>query len=366
MIGFIKSIDIYLADLCRSAFFAIKRIERLSILLAAGKEWVMLIFQEFIQKLINQLQITLGESHKIVIKKDLGINQVNQTHLSIKWDAMGESPRTCLEQFYKVYSDRCVSMEDILDYELYLLEAAKRGEIAPFIRADTDYKSVKDNLRMVLVNFQANTELLKQHPYMLLLDLAAIFYIASDNENTECVEFIDNSHMKAWGVNVKQMYQDAYDNMRNLQQTIIKPLTELLDTTDPIFPFFLEGLVGGDKDCIFTRLLGEEVFWFMSTGPCYGAAAMLHEEKLYEFAMEHRCNLYILPSSIHEVLLTEEDVEETAKQLAEYVKDINCSILEQEDLLSNSVYYYDRLERKISIAELGELELSFIISSPMS
>ncbi len=255
-------------------------------------------------------------------------------------------------------------MEDILDHELYLLEAAKRGEIAPLIRADTEYNSVKGKLKMMFVNYQANIELLKRHPYMLVLDLAVIFYIDSENVNTEWLEFVDNNHMKTWGIDVKQMYQDAYDNMRNYRQTIITPLTEILGT-DEIPPLFLGDLDGGDKDCVFSMLAGEEVLWFMSTGP-YGAAAMLYEEKLYEFAMEHGCNVYILPCSIHEVLLAEADGEARTKQLAECVKDVNRSILEQEELLSNSVYYYDRLERKTRIAEFGELELPFVKCRPMS
>lgn len=179
------------------------------------------------------------------------------------------------------------------------------------------------------------------------------------------MEFIDNDRMKAWGVDVTQMYQDAYDNMRSYLQPIITPVMWALGE-DYIFPSLGEGLNDGYHDYIFPVQARKDVFWQMCTGLCYGAAAMLYEEKLYEFAMEHGRNVFILPGSIHEVLLALDDGDVTAAKFAESAKRINRCVLRQEDVLSNSIYYYDRLNRETSIAELCELELPFIKNGPVS
>lgn len=339
--------------------------EKLAPFRTAGKETGMLEFQKFVQEIRNKLQMTLGETYEIVIESMGGFNQVNQTLLSIKWDTVSESPSIHLERYYEQYLNELVTLEDILDHELYLLEVTKREKIPLHSHWEDDYGSIKKKLHMMLVNYQANTELLNQHPYIPMLDLAVIFFIESFNNSMEFIKLVNYSRMKAWGVDAQQLYQDAYDNMRNLQHINISSLSEELGKYDP-FPFLTEFLGNEDENLIIPDSAGGELLWCMNIGPFYGAAAMLYEEKLHDFAMEHQGNIFILPSSVHEVLLAVDDGDITAAELAESVRCVNCMELRQEDLLSNSVYYYDRLERKISVAESGELVLPFMKRGPMS
>ena len=53
-------------------------------------------------------------------------------------------------------------------------------------------------------------------------------------------------------------------------------------------------------------------------------------------------NFYILPSSIHEVILVPESSAPPLKDLQEMVKEINATEVSPEDKLSDSVYRYDR------------------------
>ncbi|MDE5863232.1 MAG: hypothetical protein K2H34_02675, partial [Lachnospiraceae bacterium] len=61
--------------------------------------------------------------------------------------------------------------------------------------------------------------------------------------------------------------------------------------------------------------------------------------------------VYILPSSIHEVLLVPENVETDAVTLEEMVSDANHSAVGLIDLLSDHVYYYDRERDMVEIYE---------------
>ena len=81
----------------------------------------------------------------------------------------------------------------------------------------------------------------------------------------------------------------------------------------------------------------------------FGASTILIEEKLYELAEELGSDLYLIPSSIHEMLAISS--EETSPDfLASMIMMTNTTQVEPEERLSNSVYQYRRDTREVSIA----------------
>lgn len=50
-------------------------------------------------------------------------------------------------------------------------------------------------------------------------------------------------------------------------------------------------------------------------------------------------NYYILPSSLHEILLVPEDDDANAAVLTAMVQDVNITSLSPDEILSNHVYY---------------------------
>ena len=78
----------------------------------------------------------------------------------------------------------------------------------------------------------------------------------------------------------------------------------------------------------------------------FGAASMLYEEPIHELAEQVGGDLYILPSSVHEVIADFDSPEE----LAEMVYEINMEQVDINDRLSNQVYHYDRDLRTLRLA----------------
>ena len=76
---------------------------------------------------------------------------------------------------------------------------------------------------------------------------------------------------------------------------------------------------------------------------------MLYEENLHKLAEKVGGDLYIMPSSVHEVIAVPADVDDPAL-LAEMVAEINMAQLELGERLSNQVYRYDKDLRKITLA----------------
>ena len=77
----------------------------------------------------------------------------------------------------------------------------------------------------------------------------------------------------------------------------------------------------------------------------------LDDESLEE--LSHKCdgNFYILPSSVHEVLVLSEKKAPCIKDLRDMVYEVNSTQVLPEEILSDNVYYYDKETKSISIAE---------------
>lgn len=59
---------------------------------------------------------------------------------------------------------------------------------------------------------------------------------------------------------------------------------------------------------------------------------------------------YVLPSSIHELIFVPDECsKETTEGYKEMVKEVNSTVVDPSDFLSDSVYYYDCIEQRISL-----------------
>ena len=79
----------------------------------------------------------------------------------------------------------------------------------------------------------------------------------------------------------------------------------------------------------------------------FGAASMLYEGILEKVGQKLGENYYILPSSIHEVIVVPESKSPVKQDLEEMVREINETQVEEEEVLSDRVYYFSRKENRL-------------------
>ena len=73
-----------------------------------------------------------------------------------------------------------------------------------------------------------------------------------------------------------------------------------------------------------------------------GAVYMTDLELLRGFCDKIESDVYIIPSSVHEVLLIPVDGTESESMLNEMIADVNKTELEPVEVLSNHAYYFSR------------------------
>ena len=197
-----------------------------------------------------------------------------------------------------------------------------------------DFWQVKDRLSMELVNRERNQEKLSRKPYIPFLDMAIRFWVelgSYQGKTAACL--VTWKEMEEWGITLKELYQAARQNLRK-EDIRISSIGDVLEKQT--------GLWGDDSEQEATPL-----FMMTTKQSCYGAVSMLAKEVLRSFTREHGWEwIYIIPSSIHEVLLLPPGICEIG-QLVEMVRQVNDSIVSSDDILSYHVYQYQDRTGKV-------------------
>ena len=81
----------------------------------------------------------------------------------------------------------------------------------------------------------------------------------------------------------------------------------------------------------------------------FGASAILYSDYLEEWAEELECDLYVIPSSVHELLVMPAAHAYSGEEITEMIREINRTQVAREEILSDHVYIYRRNEGRITM-----------------
>ncbi len=293
-------------------------------------------FQEFTEKVLEKMKECLGESYETEIQQIRKNNDVLLHGLTIRSKQSNIVPTIYLESFYELYQND-VSLENIVSkiYNIYQESLPKENIDMNFFK---DFNKVKDRIVYRLVHAKRNRELLQDVPYIPFWDLAICFsYAFWSEELGDGMILIHNNHMEEWGVNYHQLMQLAEVNTPRLFPVTFYGINEVLKQ------MHLE---------IDLSECGEEQLYVLTNRQkIYGAAVILYPQALTWIAEQLKSDFYILPSSIHEVLVLRKErfheLQREGKILHEMIRDINIIQLSAEEVLSDYPYFYDRSERKL-------------------
>lgn len=288
-------------------------------------------FAEIIKERLEErtgLEVRLAE----VIKN----NSVTLHGISIIVPEINIAPNIYLESFFKEY-ERGMSFEEITERIINVWEREK-GHKYFDVEWFRDFEQIKERIAYKLVNYEANRKLLEDVPHVPFLNLAKVFYVTID-----CKEFgsgsilVHNNHMELWGVTTEELDEIASINTPKLFQAEIMSMAVVMKE------------LMQDVSEEMELLIDNKMFVVTNKDRHYGAAAMCYPNIIKKFAEQKECDLIILPSSVHEVLILPCEGEDF-KRFKEMVIEVNETALSPEEVLSNSVYIYRRELDKIVIA----------------
>ena len=162
------------------------------------------------------------------------------------------------------------------------------------------------------------------------LDLHILFHIRIDSGDGRRMKiiWIGQTLLEEWGISLQTLEGQAVKNLIKDRYTI-QPIDDILKS-------FLDG------DTVLDMPLGCPLYVLTNQRALFGAAGILDKGIVSAFADKVGYDLFILPSSRHEVLICPDNKEVTAGELSSIVREVNDSIVEPCDRLSDHAYYYDR------------------------
>ena len=95
-----------------------------------------------------------------------------------------------------------------------------------------------------------------------------------------------------------------------------------------------------------------------------GACAMLYDDELEKLSKKLNSDLYIIPSSVHEILAVSADEYNAINHLADMVREVNSSVVDIKDRLSNQIYMYSSDDRCVSVVTHVDKSLVYDADKP--
>ena len=244
-------------------------------------------------------------------------NQISMIGFSIGETKNYLVPVLYLEIFYRNY----LRGQELSDTMKDIARIYRGHQVGFYLDEDkvSDYEHIK--------------KMLKYTPYERFLDLAVTYrWAAYRNHDGMASALVRNKELLLWGVTKEQMMKDSKENTEKIFPPVMRKIQSVIPVkiTDMEIPLFV--VSNGD---------------YMN-----GASVMLYKDPLRDFANYMGHDLYILPSSIHEViLLLDDEYVQSSEELRVMVRETNRMVVDQEEVLSDHIYHYDREKDEIRIAK---------------
>lgn len=257
-----------------------------------------------------------------------------------------------MEEFYEEYQSG-TSMDAIIKHMIKIIEGMREKSYINeknLIEAMSNYPYMRENIIIRLLNREHNEEYLENKVYVPFLDLAAVvFVMMNQDENGISTLAIPRKIFEEWNIPIADVFKDALEETIKWFPAVTESLQKLLTE--------LEMDVGKMLQDDFAEMMNppiqeemKNIFIITNQAKINGAAVLLYPNVLKELAEQLRSDkLYILPSSIHELIVLDEC--DSIEQLQQMVHHVNQSMVLETERLSDNVYVYDNKEQSITIAK---------------
>ena len=292
----------------------------------------MINYEEFCKYMMNDLQNYFVEQEKdceVLLYHATKTNNVSRLGLTIKSAGSNISPTIYMEEFYEKLIDGS-SIGDIRDELVNLYEYTV--EKSPNIDFMDDFKleNIKDKIAMRMVNYKDNREMFSETPHKKVDDLAVYYVVVvgCNRDGTACMT-IRNTHQEMLGITTDELHQIAMENT-----TKIFP---------PVFMKIEDKLSQIENNLLVSKDVGRNSGMFVLTNEIanFGAVNILNPDITEKVREIIGGDYYIIPSSVHELLLVSKNEMVDARELGILVREVNGHMVDREDRLSDHIYEMD-------------------------
>lgn len=318
-----------------------------------GSSTKNLSFKEFMEYVKDEISRVKGIGYEVKINHIIKNNSIELEGLVILKSGDTLSPNIYLNDYYEQYIEG-INLESIIEKIIVIHENSKYNDLAQNTNY-YDFELMKSFIIYRIINNDKNKELLKTIPYISFLDLAITFHclIQSNGEGIGTIR-ITHDLLMHWNTSIEVVTELARINTPRLFPPLIRSMEDVINdilNNDNNYLNSNETDVTLEAEImpIKQEELQSNMYVLSNVKGINGASCLLYPEIIKKFANQRNSDFYILPSSIHELILI--PIRNTMKlsDLAAMVSDVNDTQVATEDVLSNHVYIYRRKDDAISL-----------------
>lgn len=297
------------------------------------------------EKIVERIKFCLKEDENIVGVRPITVTKNNSTEEMGVAVKMADTPM-----------EMCVYMtEDIPRVEQgYLSMDACAEGVAKAVRENrekTDHKSLlppmdwnywKERIIFSVVNREKNEEMLKEIPHIPFLDLAVVFRLVIEPGYATAV--ITNTVVNHFEICLVDLIRAAESQYTEKENFGFQPMDEILADA---------GVLKEDPKLKKNLKKEGNRMWILSNHEKeFGAGLIADRAAMKRVGEILGDDFYILPSSIHELIIMKASCPGISKiHLAAVVRHVNRTNVSQNEWLSDHIYRYSRKQKEVFLVE---------------
>lgn len=294
-----------------------------------------LSYEGFRNVLFSQAKRVFSEElgiEDITVEKTIRNNDIEIEVLCIKQNSTGCMPSIHMDDLYEVYENG-ENIDEIIDAikEIYIrcskYALPDMDKLCSFIE---DIENARGLIEFRLINADTNAKRLENTPFRRFGEFAFSYQLKVGNEdNGFYVTLITNDMMEQWNLSIDELHRQAVENMDPVNNFVLQKLADLLEIPDRTGMFVLTNKHNMN-----------------------GAAMIMFDEVRQMVGKYVGGDYYILPSSVHEVIIIPKRYTSDISYLTYMIRSANRDegIVRPDDFLSDNLYEYNMDTRRVSLS----------------
>ena len=299
-------------------------------------------FEEFVTQVKNGLERVLKNRYgnakvSVVTRKKVNCEMVGlECHVPNKYAI---NSTVYMESFYNAYLEHGNINEIIARTTDIIAETMK--EYKSMQNKVDNLKNTADGIIFQLIHTEQNKELLKTMPHREFMDLSIVYRCILDVSDEGMLSApVTHAYADMLGLNEEELYELAFENTRYIMAPTVHTMEQVIEGLEEALG--MKGEIMGEP-----TMERPPLYVITNSKRTWGAASVLYKGKLLSLAERLDSDLYLIPSSTHEMMITPAK-QEMLEVVESTLYEANQNVVDIEERLSNEIYLYDRKSNSIT------------------
>ena len=298
-------------------------------------------YKDFLEEVKNSIKEYLPDSFKdatvdiLKVKKN---NGVELNGLTVRKTGQKISPVLYLDQHYRNLQQGLTNIQDICKN---VAEGITQNQRSFDVNDILDPEKIKDRVTFSVIGAKNNISMLQDMPHRIKDDMAMVYRIIT-HQGEEEIGSVNVTDKIAEGLNLSEndLYNMAMENTPKMFPAQFQSLFETLKQTMPEI-----------SEMITETQVDDNLMYVLSNEQKINGASVLFYPHIQEEIYKRMgAEYYVLPSSIHGTIIVPKDATMDADSLRDMVMDVNKTMVEPDEILTDNVYEYDARAKTITVA----------------